>query len=207
MTTDAPDGRRSLVQVTSDPLNPTALLARVQDHGHGAAVLFIGTVRDYARESSPGEADEGGAAGQAEPSDAPRDRPVSGMTYEAYEPMAKSVLKQIATEVVARVGAVRFAIAHRVGALELGEVSVAIAISTPHRAEAYEASRYIIEEIKKRVPVWKHEHYTDGESAWVEGVPLVAESPGATVPLGSEPASPEDPDITPSGITPPASDR
>ena len=61
------------------------------------------------------------------------------------------------------------AVVHRTGELAIGEVSVAIAVSSPHRAEAYEASRYVIEEIKKRLPVWKKEHYTDGAAAWVEG--------------------------------------
>jgi len=168
--------RGSTVLVTEEPLDPTALLARVQDDGFGASMLFVGTVRDYARERPAEGAGDGAAEGSAPT--APRDRPVSGMTYEAYRPMATSVLKQIATEAVVRVGTMRFAIAHRVGALDLGEVSVAIAVATPHRAEAYEASRYIIEEIKKRVPIWKHEHYTDGDSAWVEGVPLEADAAG-----------------------------
>jgi molybdopterin synthase catalytic subunit len=83
--------------------------------------------------------------------------------------MARSVLLEIAGEAAGRLGTERVAVVHRVGELEIGEVSVAVAVSSPHRAEAYDASRYVIEEIKKRLPVWKEEHYTDGASEWVEG--------------------------------------
>jgi molybdopterin synthase catalytic subunit len=92
------------------------------------------------------------------------------MTYEAYEGMATPVLTEIAREAAAILGTDRVAVVHRVGELGIGDVSVAIAVSSPHRAQSYEASRYVIEEIKKRLPVWKREHYTDGRSEWVEGV-------------------------------------
>ena len=68
-----------------------------------------------------------------------------------------------------QLGTDRIAIVHRVGDLSVGEVSVAIAVSSPHRAEAFQASRFIIEEIKKRLPVWKHEQYEDGDATWVQG--------------------------------------
>jgi molybdopterin synthase catalytic subunit len=75
----------------------------------------------------------------------------------------------------------RLCVIHRVGDLAVGETSVAIAVSSPHRAEAYDASRYVIEEIKKRLPVWKKEHYADGKQEWVEGtVPPVAETASLT---------------------------
>ena len=78
----------------------------------------------------------------------------------------------IAEEAVQRLGTNRLAVVHRIGELAVGEVSVAIAVSSPHRAEAYQASRFIIEEIKKRIPVWKHEQYEDGSAAWVQGSTL-----------------------------------
>jgi molybdopterin synthase catalytic subunit len=140
----------------ADPISPEAVLAGVGSDEDGAVLLFLGVVRDHA---------DG--------------RPVRGMHYDAYETMARSVLNEIATEAAGRLGTDRLSVVHRIGDLGIGEVSVAIAVSSPHRAESYEASRYVIEEIKKRLPVWKREHYTDGEDAWVEG----------TVPPGTGPAS------------------
>jgi molybdopterin synthase catalytic subunit len=138
-------------------IDPTEVLGRVGAPEDGAVLLFLGTVRNH-------------ADGQA----------VDGMTYEAYEGMATPVLSEIAREAAAKLGTDRVAVVHRVGELAIGEISVAIAVSSPHRAQAFDASRYVIEEIKKRLPVWKHEHFTDGRSKWVEGVtPTVAGRGGA----------------------------
>ncbi len=136
------------------PLDPAALLARVGDPADGAALLFVGVVRDHA---------DG--------------RAVTGMRYDAYEAMAGAVLADIAREAADRLGTDRIAVEHRVGTLVVGEPSVAIAVSCAHRAEAYEASRYVIEEIKKRLPVWKKERYADGDEAWVEGTAPPAVEP------------------------------
>lgn len=142
-------------QVGPEPIDPPSVLARVGSDADGAVILFLGTVRNNA---------EG--------------RAVSGMTYEAYTSMADGVLSEIAREAGERFGTERLAVVHRTGELTLGEVSVAIAVSTPHRAESYDASRYVIEEIKKRLPVWKHEHFVDGRSDWVAGqVPSVSPGP------------------------------
>jgi molybdopterin synthase catalytic subunit len=139
--------------VTRTPIDPADMLGRVGDSADGAVVLFLGTVRDH---------NDG--------------RPVSGMTYEAYESMAALVLAEIAAEAAARLGTERVAVVHRVGELEVGEVSVAIAASSPHRAGSFDAARYVIEAIKARLPVWKREHYVTGESGWLEGaVPPVPE--------------------------------
>ena len=146
-------GRVALSRITPDAIDASALLDAVADHGHGASLLFLGTVRDHA---------DG--------------RSVSGMGYEAYVEMAESTLAAIAEEAAARLDGGAVAVVHRIGELELGEASVGIAVGSPHRAPSYDANRYVIEEIKKRLPVWKHEHYTDGDDAWVEGVPLEAES-------------------------------
>jgi molybdopterin synthase catalytic subunit len=128
------------------PIDPAEVLARVGHDEDGAAILFVGTVRNHA--------------------DA---RPVTGITYEAYEEMAAPVLAEIAAEAAAILGTDRLAVVHRVGELAVGEHSVAIAASSPHRAQAYEASRHVIEEIKKRLPVWKRERYADGRDEWVQG--------------------------------------
>jgi molybdopterin synthase catalytic subunit len=132
--------------VVSGTIDPSQLLARVGDDRDGAAILFLGVVRDHA---------DG--------------RPVRGMRYDAYSEMAESVLAEIAAEAAERLGTDRVAVVHRVGELAVGEVSVAIAVSSPHRAESFDASRYVIEEIKKRLPVWKKEHYADGDAEWVKG--------------------------------------
>jgi molybdopterin synthase catalytic subunit len=132
--------------MTEEPIAPDDVLREVGSTEDGAVVLFLGTVR----RSNAG-------------------REVSGMRYDAYRDMAEGVLTDIAREAADRTGSARIAVAHRIGQLKLGEVSVAIAASTPHRAEAYDVSRYIIEEIKKRLPVWKQEHYTSGDAAWLGG--------------------------------------
>ena len=132
--------------VGPDPIDPAEVLSRVGSDQDGAAILFLGVVRDHA---------DG--------------RPVEGMRYDAYVEMADGVLAQIASEAAERLGTDRVAVVHRTGELAIGEVSVAIAVSSPHRAEAFDATRYVIEEIKKRLPVWKKEHYADGGTAWVAG--------------------------------------
>lgn len=136
----------SLSSVSPDVIVPAEVLARVGSNEDGAVLLFLGIVRDHA---------DG--------------RAVTGMHYDGYVAMAEPILAEIAAEAAARLGTDRLAVAHRIGDLVIGDVSVAIAVSSPHRGEAYEASRYVIEEIKTRLPVWKKEHYADGEARWVEG--------------------------------------
>ena len=147
-------------RVASEVIDPAEVLARVGSDRDGATLLFLGVVRDHAD-----------------------DRPVSGMRYDAYEEIAGEDLSKIAAEAAERLGTDCVAVVHRFGELAIGEVSVAIAVSSPHREEAYEASRYVIEQLKERLPVWKKEHYVDGVSEWVEGnVP-----PGTA--SGAEPAA------------------
>lgn len=146
--------------IQTEPIAPDAVLADVGSDEDGAVLLFLGVVRNHA---------DG--------------RSVRGMHYDAYEEMAASVLREIATEAAVRLRTDRVSVVHRTGELAIGEVSVAIAVSSPHRAESYEASRYVIEEIKKRLPVWKREHYTDGGEAWVEGT--VPPGTGASVEGGT----------------------
>lgn len=134
-------------EVVQAPIDTAEVLAKVGGPDDGAVLLFVGTVRDHA---------DG--------------RAVDGVTYEAYQAMARDVLGAIAGEAAEILGTDRVAVVHRTGTLDVGEVSVAIAVSSPHRAEVYEASRYVIEEIKRRLPMWKQERYADGREAWVAGV-------------------------------------
>jgi molybdopterin synthase catalytic subunit len=140
-----------IARIVQDPIDPAAVLASVGSDEDGASLLFIGVVRNH---------NQG--------------RSVGGVRYDAYEEMATQVLSQIVEEAVQLVGTDRIVAVHRVGELTVGEVSVAIAVSSPHRAEAFEASRFIIEEIKKRLPVWKKERYEGDVEEWVEGVTPVA---------------------------------
>jgi molybdopterin synthase catalytic subunit len=139
-------------RVTRDAIEPQTILALVGSPADGAAILFLGTVREQ-NES----------------------RAVTGMRYDAFVEMAEPVLHEIAAEAAGRAGSDRIAVVHRVGELAVGDVSVAIAVSSPHREESFDAARYIIEQIKQRLPVWKHEHYIDGMTQWLDGaVPPVS---------------------------------
>lgn len=131
--------------IVDRPIDVASLLAEVANPRHGATVLFVGTVR---------ETNEGSA--------------VSGLDYSSYTGMAEQELAAIVLEAAERWDTNDIVVEHRIGSLDLGEASVAIAVAHPHRAEAYEASRYVIEELKKRLPIWKREHYLDGRSEWIE---------------------------------------
>lgn len=133
--------------ITRDPISADTVLQEVGAESDGAINLFLGVVRDQ---------NEG--------------RAVSGMHYDAYIEMAERTLREIVAEAAALPGVGRVAAVHRIGELQVGDVSVAIAASAPHRAEAFEACRYVIEAIKQRLPVWKQERYITGEQQWLEGV-------------------------------------
>ena len=132
-------------EIVTRPLDPAALLREVAGAGNGAAVLFVGTVRDD---------NEG--------------RAVTGIEYAAYAEMAERELRAIAREACDRWHTPHVVVEHRVGRLAVGEASVVIAVGHPRRAQAYDASRYIIEELKRRVPIWKREEYVDGTREWVD---------------------------------------
>ncbi|MCM2279943.1 MAG: molybdenum cofactor biosynthesis protein MoaE [Oligoflexia bacterium] len=135
------------VAVVESAIDPTRTLARVTDPGHGAETLFLGVVREHNL-----------------------GRKVLGVSYDAFAPLAETVLREICKEARARWGeSLKFAVTHRTGRLDVGEISVAIAVGSRHRDEAYQASRYVIEELKIRAPIWKKEHYEDGESEWLKG--------------------------------------
>jgi molybdopterin synthase catalytic subunit len=121
-----------------------SVLAEVQRSANGATVLFVGTVRDV---------NDG--------------RAVEGMEYTAYHAMAARELDAIVREAVERFATSDVVVEHRLGELALGDASVVIAVAHSHRGAAYDASRYVIEQLKQRVPIWKLEHYADGTREWV----------------------------------------
>ncbi len=137
----------SFVAIVRQPIKPSDLLQRVGGDEDGASILFVGVVRNH---------NDG--------------FPVKGVRYEAYEKMAKSVLEEIVMEAQSEYGTDRIATVHRIGDLVVGDVSVAVAVSSHHREQSFLASRFIMEEIKKRLPVWKKEFYLDGREDWTAGI-------------------------------------
>jgi len=131
------------ITIGRDPIDLAALEREVADPAAGAIVSFTGTTRR----------DNAG-------------RIVTRLEYEAYEPMALSEMRKLAAEAGARWKIVRIAIAHRIGVVEIGETSVAIAVSAAHRGEAFEACRFAIDRLKEAVPIWKKEHFEGGE-VWI----------------------------------------
>ena len=131
--------------IVTRAIDTAALLGEVAAPANGATVLFTGNVRELS---------EG--------------RAVSGIDYDAYEAMAAEELARIVSETAQRYGTDHVVAEHRIGSLQLGEISVAIAVGHPHRGPAFEAARHVIEEIKLRLPVWKQELFTDGTRAWVD---------------------------------------
>ncbi|MDP9204201.1 MAG: molybdenum cofactor biosynthesis protein MoaE [Gemmatimonadota bacterium] len=133
------------VALVARPIDPGVLIAQIASVGYGAISLFAGSVRD----TNDGRA-------------------VTAIDYSAYSAMAESELEQIVTEAEVRFGVSSVIVEHRTGLLSLGEISVAIVAAHPHRGPALDCTRYVIEEIKKRVPIWKMEHYGDGTREWVD---------------------------------------
>lgn len=135
-------GRR-LFRVTAEPIDPRESEAVVRDPSCGAVLTFTGEVRNSARGND-----------------------VTGLDYEAYEEAATAMMSTIADEIEEQFGVNRIAIIHRVGMLQPGDASVVISVASPHRDEAFRAARHAIERLKQIVPVWKKEHYADGET-WI----------------------------------------
>jgi molybdopterin synthase catalytic subunit len=133
-----------LILVSPERIDPAVLLARVADPACGAAVLFLGTVRDH----SAGK--EG----------------VTHLEYEAYDDVVERKIGEIVDEARRLWPVRRVAAVHRVGRLEVEEIAVGVAVSSPHRADAFDAGRYVIDELKARVPIWKKEHWPGG-AEWV----------------------------------------
>ncbi len=135
------------IEVTDRPLDAGAALEFCGAPGHGAADLFIGRVRDL---------NQG--------------RAVRAVSYDLHAALTRKAFETICAEAREHWGAgIRLWLAHRHGRLAVGEASVVAAASSPHRDEAFRACRYLVEEMKHRAPIWKQEHYVDGDSDWVQG--------------------------------------
>lgn len=159
------------VEIVAAPIDDSLLAElrqTVPTAADGALVLFVGQTRDSPGTPAPGE--EGEAARHAE-------ERVTGLEYEAFEEMALDILRSIATEIEDRFGVRRLAIIHRTGAVSVGEPSVVMAAAAPHRAAAFDACRYAIEELKARAPIWKAERFASG-SVWL-GAPARSGPPVA----------------------------
>jgi molybdopterin synthase catalytic subunit len=148
----------ALIELTRSPIDVAAVLAPVQSPAAGAAVLFLGTTREFTGR-----------------------RQTVSLTYEAYEEMARKQLQTLATEACRQWALVGCAVVHRLGKVPVGDVSVAIAVSSAHRNAAFEAGKWLIDRIKEVVPIWKEEFQADGTRRWIH--------PGLAVPA----AEPEEP--------------
>lgn len=130
-------------QIVETPIQIDAVIQRVINRNAGAVNSFIGTVREMTR-----------------------GKKTNYLKYEAYVSMAEKQLKRIGNEIQEKWPGTKVAITHRIGELQISDIAVVIAVSTPHRDASYKASRYAIERIKEIVPIWKQEHWEDGES-WI----------------------------------------
>jgi molybdopterin synthase catalytic subunit len=136
-----------MFRMFDSPLDPAKLRLAMRDDGAGACVAFEGTVRDQS----------GG-------------REVLALDYEAYAPLAESEGARIISEARAKFQVAGAAVAHRTGRLAPGDLAVWVGVVSEHRGPAFEACRYIIDQLKARVPIWKREHYADGMSSWINSV-------------------------------------
>jgi len=132
-----------LIAIRESELSVDEVRAAVADPGAGGIALFAGTVRDT-----------------------DHDQGVTGLSYTAH-PSAEAELRRVAGEIADKFGVVAVAAVHRVGDLGLGDLAVVVAVSCPHRAEAFDACRALIDELKASVPIWKHQRFTDGTAEWV----------------------------------------
>ncbi|MGA8842145.1 MAG: molybdenum cofactor biosynthesis protein MoaE [Nitrososphaeraceae archaeon] len=137
-----------MIKITESTIDLNKILLDVRDESAGAIDLFVGSVKEC------------GSHGH-----------VSILYYEVYKKMAENIMTQIEREILEKWNIKKILIIHRIGNLKVGEVSVAIAVSSEHRSDAFEGCRYAIENVKSRVPMWKKE-ITEGGEHWVEGVPL-----------------------------------
>ncbi len=134
-----------MFEITHETIDPRTLESSISSASRGGLVTFLGLVREHAGDG----------------------RAVNGLSYEAHAEMAIEEFKTIAAEVRERLGEVELSIVHRVGNLHIGEIAVAVVAASAHRGAAFDACEYAIDELKKRAPIWKKEHYLDGNSAWI----------------------------------------
>jgi len=132
------------VRLLEEPIDYQAVTESVRDNRAGAVVLFLGTVREFTNEQQ-----------------------TTALDYDAYPAMATAKMQELIDEAHERWPVLHATIEHRIGHLDLGEVCVAVAVSAPHRKQAFHAGQFLIDELKIRVPIWKKENWIDGESEWV----------------------------------------
>ena len=133
-----------MIELTNEPIDSAAVLAAVSSTHAGAVLLFLGTVRDTTGE-----------------------RHTQSLDYECDPEMARKKLAQLEAEAHRRWPLIECALVHRLGHMDPGEASVAVAVSSPHRQAAFEAGKWLIDTLKEVVPIWKREHWADGTSEWV----------------------------------------
>jgi molybdopterin synthase catalytic subunit len=141
-----------VIELLNGPLSVERCVEAARRPGAGGMVVFVGSVRDMSEGNQ-----------------------VDFLEYEAYEPMALQKLKEVAAEAEARWPVLALAMQHRLGHLEIGDDAVVVVVSCPHRSEAFEACRYVIDRLKEVVPIWKKEH-GEGGQIWVGGPTLGEES-------------------------------
>jgi molybdopterin synthase catalytic subunit len=138
-----------MIQLTRDPIDPARVLDSVRSTRAGAVCLFLGTVREFTGEKQ-----------------------THALAYEAYAGMAEAKLAELEAEARARWPIVELAVVHRLGDLDLGDIAVAVAVSTPHRGEGFAACQWLMDTLKQVVPIWKQEAWADGTREWVHpGLP------------------------------------
>lgn len=140
------DASHEIVLLSHDPIDPGSLLEAVADVTAGGSVLFVGTARGLT---------DGVVT--------------TRLDYDAHEPLARAVLADLVRATRERFALVACGVVHRLGTVPAGEASVAVAASAPHRKEAFAAAEWLMEQIKRDVPIWKCEHRSDDERAWVHG--------------------------------------
>jgi molybdopterin synthase catalytic subunit len=133
-----------MIQITDKPIDHAIVVESVRSHQAGAVCSFLGTVRELTG-----------------------DRQTLSLDYEAYPEMARKGMADLEAEARRRWPILRIALVHRVGHLELGDIAVVVAVSCPHRHEAFEACRWLIDTLKESVPIWKRETWADGTEEWV----------------------------------------
>lgn len=146
-------GERVNGMLTENPIEAHRLVESISTPDQGGVVTFLGIVRDH---------QDG--------------RSVQRLEYSAYLPMAEAECGRIIAETAAR-WPVKIALRHRIGSLAVGDLAVAVVVASPHRGPAFDACRYVIEQVKRRVPIWKKEYYTDGTVAWVDPTALESAVP------------------------------
>ena len=145
-----------MIELTRKPIDSSAVLEAVYDVNAGAAVLFVGTVREITG-----------------------DAVTASLQYDAYESMAVAQMQKLADQAKQRWGLKHAAIVHRIGHLELGDIAVAVAVSSAHRGPSFEAGQWLVDTLKQNVPIWKQEHYANGKVEWVHPT---QKSPATEVP-------------------------